>query len=172
MKSCVHVDDVEDLALGILVGERAKAARNHLALCATCRAASRQLDAECMLFETRALAFESPLPAFCPAPSPAVASSAESSWFGPATRGLVAALACAASLAGVGKIHRSLTLDVPSASTLQAQADMTIATWEEPIACVFPASGVVRTSNEELACVTSSSHAICEAEVTSCAATP
>ena len=57
-------------------------------------------------------------------------------------------------------------------TTVVTQADMTIATWEEPIACVFPASGVVRTSNEELACVTSSSHAICEAEVTSCAATP
>lgn len=170
MKSCVHVDDVEDLALGILVGERAKLVRNHLALCATCRAASRQLDAECMLFETRALAFESPLPAVCPAPSPEVA--AESSWFGPATRGLVAALACAASLAGVGKIHRSMTLDLPSPSTMQAQADVSPVTWEEPIACVFPASGVVRTSSEELACVTSSSHAICEAEVTSCAATP
>jgi hypothetical protein len=171
------VDDVEDLALGILSGERAARAREHLASCASCRVEHDRMSVECSLFAARAKVFPPPpaLPAAVSFVPESSAEEQERGRFARATRGLVAALACAAALAGVAKLDRStMVVDPVSLESGEAPSQQAAMTIDEPLSCALPASGVTsaRTGDDALACVATSSRLCCEERVTSSVARP
>ena len=158
--SCAHVDTTEDLALGILDGEAAAAARAHLAACEACRAEHALFVAERKLFVARA-AYHlevAPPPAIHAARSRAdrVREAAHHHM-----KGFVAALACAAAVFCVAKLDASLERYAPRPSAENAQPASARA--DEPLSCAAPASGFVFTPADQLCCRATFSRA-CEDE--------
>lgn len=188
MSACAHVDDVEDLAVGMLEGPARERASRHLAACEECRAAYDAMRAECSLFEARAPLVAAPpdvsAVAFAAALDAVPANDVERGALarlstvgarlrrdGLAARGLVAALACAAAIAGVVRTAGDASpLPLAEAATPRAEAQA----YDEPLACAFPACGLSSAprGDDALACVASSRTLSCEEEVTSKAATP
>lgn len=160
MNSCAHIDTTEDLALGILEGDAADAARAHLLDCEPCRAEHALFAAERKLFVDRA-AYHLEV-----APPPMIhATRSRSDRVREAAhhhmKGFVAALACAAAVFCVAKLDASLERYAPRPSAENVQAASARA--DEPLACAAPASGFVFTPADALCCRATFSRA-CEDE--------
>ena len=151
MIECPDEAHIEDLALGLPIPEGTAA---HLASCDSCTGIHWAIASERALFELREALVPTPPALVSP---PAIERAAR--W----PHALVA-LACAASIAGIG-------LHAPKAPDPKAEIPDTSDHAEEPLACLFPASGRVHVSSEALACMTKD-RATCEERVTSSLATP
>jgi anti-sigma factor RsiW len=108
MKTCVQIDRIEDLALGLLDEEDAARARAHLEACVECRDQHEHFVEERSLFAHRAAvtAIVEPPPYL----APAVLAAENEDRRGPFARvlpALLAVAACVAGLAGVGELRRS-----------------------------------------------------------------
>lgn len=143
MIGCSREDDIEELALGLLDGDRRDDALRHVDACASCRAAFEQLNAEYTLFARRAAALGPPPPL-----APVAGLDRDGAASG--LRTLAGALAFAATIAVVATHGRA---EPPARSSFDVGSGT-----GEALACVLPASGAV-ASDEPLACgaVTSSS---------------
>jgi hypothetical protein len=146
MIGCRYQESIEDLALASGHDVELEA---HLESCEQCSAALEMLLDERALFVKRA-----PL-----VPPPPVAVPTAPSVVTPLFPSAFAIAACAAALFGLF-VHPP-TMDAPIAHA---------ETYDEPLACAFPASGVT-SRGEALACVVSD-RATCEERVTCSLAAP
>jgi hypothetical protein len=140
MSRCSYEESIEDLALASGHDEELEA---HLERCEQCSAALEMLLEERALFVRRA-----PL-----VPPPAVAVPTASNVVTPLFPSVFAIAACAAAVFG-------LLVHPPTMEAPMAHAE----TYDEPLACAFPASGIA-SRGEALACVVSD-RATCEERVT------
>lgn len=165
--SCAHLEDTEDLALGLLTGDHAASARRHLASCDSCVEIYEETRSERSLFEARARLFTPP-PDLGASIHRAVAAASLGdggpSRFARVTRGLVAALGCAAAIVGLARLdHAAMGID----GTEPCEPTPDRASPEEPLLCAVPASGVI-SNGRALACVTLD-RATCEERLASSA---
>jgi hypothetical protein len=153
MNGCPKETSVEDWALAGRADD--DTLFEHLATCASCSATFESLSEERALFVRRA--------PFVPPPPVAIPDVAPS----PSRRhAFVTLLACAAAVMGLWwRPAASPSSEAAALTSLRPPA------FDEPLACLFPASGADLASDGPRACIMQD-RATCEEIVTSSVATP
>lgn len=176
MTSCVHLESIEDLALGRISGARAAELRAHLEVCDDCALAHVELGEERELFVRRASAVEPPPALVLPQVAPQASTSlvlrlAQRAVGSPALAALAAAVLLFAGAAKLGT-SAPLASSAVDARTTASDVDDPVASADGPNAMLFT-SGALSSpagyggSCEDEVLMSRARAAMCELAVTS-----
>jgi anti-sigma factor RsiW len=141
MNMCAHIEDVEDMVLGLLDGPSRRRVERHLEGCEECREALVDFEEERALFAVRAPEIAAPRE-LGKSIDAALASeiSARGETRGRVIHGVFAAVACAAALVfttNLARLHEGARSETTSAveSPRAEVASVTRESRDEPLAC-------------------------------------
>jgi anti-sigma factor RsiW len=158
MNMCAHIEEVEDMVLGILDGPARRGVQRHLATCEECREARDEFEEERALFAARAPEIAAPRElgkSIDTALASEIASRGETR--GRVVHGVFAAVACAAALlftTNLARLHDGARTDASTGIEAPApQAELA----SGMRGGASGASGGRESRDEPLACFASSS---------------